>query len=296
MLQPKVQGTKELEAYVTFEDDMSAFAAIADHENQISKGLKCEYSIQPSQRKLFVAHSNEVSTLNSSVSKKFAHSSNKISYFYQEQNDVEFNMEALDEYFRKYGAIKSIDILKPKAQQAYITYRSDESAFAALLVNDYRIRQKIQYKYHVQLADTWKQPPQPNSTVESMALDEDEGYKPPIFMLNEDCFEKLFQQLDIDSLMNLLEVCKKFNALVHKQGFKYIKSIHYENAETSLAQLRRQLKCAGKYIDKLHIIQKSGNHCHRLFQILSKYVVLHIFELIICMSMILRLSNEYLKI
>lgn len=107
-----------------------------------------------------------------------------------------------------------------------------------------------------------------------MVLDGDEIYMPPIFKLNEDCFEELFQYLDIDSLMNLLEVCKPLNTLVCKRGFKHIKSFEYNNAKdkpkATLAQMRRILKCIGEHIDDLQFTW--DDHTQRFYEILGKYV------------------------
>lgn len=200
-------------------------------------------------------------------------------HFPQEQDITDFNEETLYKYFRKYGQIESIEILEPKTRaakktkklEAYVTFERDISASTVVFYTENRIQLKREYKYNVLPANTWKQPSEPNMIDESMVLDEDEGYASPIFMLNEDCFEELFHYLDIDSLKNLLEVCKKFNVLVHKHGFKRIKSYDYKPDRTTLAQMRRQLKYTGKYIINLKFTCQAEQN-HRFYDILGKYV------------------------
>lgn len=88
---------------------------------------------------------------------------------------------------------------KRSGAYAYVTFRNDICAFAAVQNNENRILKKLECEYNVLPADTWKQLPQPNMIVESIILDQDQA---PIFKLNEDCFEKLFQYVDVDSSLN----------------------------------------------------------------------------------------------
>lgn len=159
------------------------------------------------------------------------------------------------------------DSKKPGAY-AYVTYRNDICAFAAVENNENQILKKLKCDFKVLTADTWKQPPEQNLIVESIILDQDQA---PIFKLNEDCFEKLFQYLDVDSSINLLEVCKKLNALVSKHGFKHTRSFEYcLYGQVTLSQMRRSLKRIGKQIDRLRF--SSEEDSHRYFEILGRYV------------------------
>lgn len=189
----------------------------------------------------------------------------------------------MNEYFEKYGEIETIEVLNPKNEEAnktkkleaYVTFQRDIFAYAAVMDNDNRVLRKLKCEYNIQPADTWKQPSEQNPTVESMQLDEDEGYVPPIFILKEDCFEKLFQYLDLGSLMNLLVVCKKINTLVFKHGFKHVKNleIHRDNkCNPSLAQLRRMLKCMGEHMKQLHFTWRTLEKPDRFLRILGKHV------------------------
>lgn len=198
-----------------------------------------------------------------------------------QENSV--NKEALNAYFEKYGDIESIEIFKEQEAEetakleafGYVTFQHDLSAFAAVSDNG---NHDLRKKYNVKPADTWKQPivaaaRQQNLTDESM--DEDEDCVPPIFMLNEDCFEELFKHLDVNPMMKLLEVCKKMNTLVIKHGFKHVKTFYYNIDDSdnmkNLAQMRRELKCTGKNINQLDFTRR--NKCSlRFFQIMGKYV------------------------
>lgn len=214
---------------------------------------------------------------------------NNILCFHQKQNVIKLDKKSLYAYFRKYGAIESIEIIKRKTQkankkkkpEAYITFRSDKYAYAAVKDNKNRKKRNLKRKYKVQPADTWKQPRQrywKNWKVESITPDEDEGYEPPIFMLNEDCFEEIFQYLCIESLMNLLEVSKSMNNLVRDRGFRHIKTYWYysdlygDSYGKALAEIRKELKCC-KYISHLNfgwrILNKS---LHRFLEVFGKHV------------------------
>lgn len=87
-----------------------------------------------------------------------------------------------------------------KISETYIAFQHDVCAFAAVADNQNRILKKVKCEYNVQPGDSWKQPREQKSIVESMLLDEGEyeDYVPPIFMLNKDCFEKVFRYLDVD--------------------------------------------------------------------------------------------------
>lgn len=204
-------------------------------------------------------------------------------YFQQKTNTDEFNEEALNKYFGKYGDIESIKILNAMEQvakettksKAYanVTFKCDSSAYAAVSDNDYRIKINVKCEYNVQPAHSWKQPSQQKSPVESMTLDEDEDkvHVPQIFKLNKNCFEKLFQYLDVDSLINLLAVCKELYTLVPEYGFKRIKSLTYYNnnynKSKTLAQMQKELKHVGRNINQLEFVSDLCDN-QRYFDIL----------------------------
>lgn len=108
-----------------------------------------------------------------------------------------------------------------------------------------------------------------------MNEDEDEGYVPPIFMSNEDCFEDVLRYLDVDSLMSLLKVCKKTNILVRESGFNHIKSFNFSewsHFALPLGQMRRVLKCIGPHIKQLNFTCGDSERLNRFHAVLSKYV------------------------
>lgn len=162
----------------------------------------------------------------------------------------------MSEYFGKYGDIESIEILKSTKQpEALITFQHDSCVFVSILKPN----------------DEWKQLLQPNLTIQKMILGEDEIYVPPIFMLNPDCFEKLFQYLDTKSQKNLREVCKLFNNLVTTRGFKHIKSFK-RDWKMTLDQMQQELECIGKHINQLEFDYFGKKFCKQSLQILCKHV------------------------
>ena len=152
-----------------------------------------------------------------------------------------------------------------------MTFISDRSACLAQshyqLVN---MMNKVQ-PYEVRLANTWEQPseivdPPPEQCME---VDDDEQTS-KIFKLNEDCLLHLFKFLDLVSLVNMADVCKLFNRLLHQYSFPRFRTYsvlcHRKN---TLAQTRRELLCIGRHISDLSFRadydhKKEGNtrnHC-----------------------------------
>lgn len=174
---------------------------------------------------------------------------------------ITFDHHALDGYFRKFGEIESIEMVKGEKLEAFITFQRDICAFAAISYHENQGFKKIKYEYIVQPAHTSKQPQQQNSLVQSIILNEE--YVPPRCaseILIDDCWEKIFQYLDVYSLRNLRKICKKFggengaeNGLVIERGYKSIKSFDFniKNGGTSLTQMQRELKYIGKHINTL---------------------------------------------
>lgn len=149
---------------------------------------------------------------------------------------------------------------------AFVTFENDISAFEAIShshhENKNEISKKCKYEFIVRPAHTSEQPQQQNSSTD---------------ILNDDCWEKNFQHLDVDSLKNLREVCKKFggeNGLVVKHGFKYVKELKFNNKKnkTSLVQMQRQLKYIGKYINRLyfHWNLNEVDNIHQFFELLAR--------------------------
>lgn len=81
------------------------------------------------------------------------------SYFQQKKSVNEFSKGTLKAYFGKYGDIESIEVIKPKKQEAeeitksqsfaYVTFQSDISANAAVKDCDERILEKLECEYKV---------------------------------------------------------------------------------------------------------------------------------------------------
>lgn len=138
---------------------------------------------------------------------------------------------------------------------------------------DYDYQQRYsKCDYYVQPADTWEQPSQQNLQDESMLLDDD--YAPPISMLNHHCLLKIFRYLDLNSMINLSEVCQLFNTLLHTHCFPRARRFEFDNLDgktkVTLAQMRRILRCIGPYINKLQFQWNDYDHSHRLQRFVEK--------------------------
>lgn len=107
-------------------------------------------------------------------------------------------------YFKNFGDIKSIVMLEGKKPGAFVTFKREISAFTAISYEKNRELQQLECKYILQPVNTLQQ------------------------TLNDDCWEKVFQYLDVRSLKRLREVSKKFNSLVIERGFKFIKSFEFD--------------------------------------------------------------------
>lgn len=157
---------------------------------------------------------------------------------------IKWDPETLNEHFQTFGEIETIEMLNFGKLEAYITYKSDRSAYKAMSDS------KFNCDYWVVAATTWKQPQQDEGAI----LDKD--YTPPIFILGQHhCLLKIFDYLDFDSLACSSEVCTLFNKMIHKQYFHQIKSFEFDNNDgkpkVTLGQVRRKLKSIGPYIDQL---------------------------------------------
>lgn len=190
----------------------------------------------------------------------------------QENNTNTFNEETLRKYFQKYGDIESIKLVSKDGTTiyAYVTFQSDESAYAAITEYDVQIKNKFKCVYNIQPADTWKQPSSKQSN-NSKELNKTEN-DPKIFKLNEDCFEALLQYLDVESQKNLRVVSKKYNTLVSDHGFKQVKTINKLLGICPLAAVRRKLILADKHINEVALIYEKTIFHQRLFEILYKYL------------------------
>lgn len=138
-----------------------------------------------------------------------------------------------------------------------MTFASDRSAYLVQLQHEFDREARKHQPFRIEPADTWQQPHENDNrlrrrSIPNSPIDERE---PEMFKLNEDCFLHLFKFLDLDSLVNLSEVCKMFHKLIHSHCFPRIKRFEVNNDGDSipmpLAKMRRTLLCIGPHITDL---------------------------------------------
>lgn len=142
-----------------------------------------------------------------------------------------------------------------KNLEAHVTFVSDRSAYLMLLQHEFDKKVYKSQPFEIEPADSWLQPleivNQRQESTHDMDVDENTS---EIFKLNEDCLLHVFQFLDLDSLVNVADVCKMFNRLSHQHCFPRIRKYAVCNDDDSkftLAKLRRTLLCIGSHITDL---------------------------------------------
>lgn len=135
------------------------------------------------------------------------------------------------------------------SNEAYVTFVRDRDAYLTQLQQDYDIQIRRQRAFRIRPADTWLQPTNDsNEPVDAVQTSE-------IFNLNEDCLRHLFSFLDLDSLVNLSEVCKLFHSLLYQHFFPRVQQFTVDNSgnnvQMPLAKMRRTLRCIGAHITDL---------------------------------------------
>lgn len=144
-------------------------------------------------------------------------------------------------------------MLPNSGQEAHLTFISDLSAHSVLLQHELYKRTYKKQPFEIEPAYTWEQPPGFINKPPELIVETDENTS-EICMLNEDCLLHLFKFLDIDSLVNMADVCKLFNRLLHQQYFPRIRNYEVncnDDLTITLAKVRRSLICIGSYITDL---------------------------------------------
>lgn len=180
-------------------------------------------------------------------------------------------VQFIERHFRKFGEIESIEVLSSESGEAYVTFVSELSAYLALAHNDVQGRRST-LLFHMQPADTWIQPSM--ITTNSMSTPMNDEQSSPIFLLNEFCMLKIFDYLDLDTLVDLSTVCKQFNRLLHQHCFPRHRSYSIENGKPSipmpLAKVRQTLMCIGPHLTELYFKWHDYDHDNRLQRFLDK--------------------------
>lgn len=183
--------------------------------------------------------------------------------FFYIQKLSEFNAEKIHQCIRKFGTISGIQLLVNKEAEAHVTFASDRSAYLVMLQYDNDKKANKPQIFDIQPADPWEQPKEnddePSTSCKRKRMAEDQDpeneYKPEIFMLNDFCFLQVIMLLDLDSVINLYEACKKFKAFIDQHNcFKRFTAFTLDTSKTSPAFLNkncRRLRYIGQHITDL---------------------------------------------
>ena len=166
-----------------------------------------------------------------------------------------FTIDEIRERIEKFGEIESIEILSGKNVEAHVTFVSDRSAYLMLLQHEFDKKVYKSQPFEIEPADSWCQPLEITNQQQESTHDMDiEENAPDIFKLNEDCLLHVFRFLDLDSLVNVADVCRMFNRLSHQHCFPRIRKYTVRNDDDpkfTLAKLWRTLLCIGSHITDL---------------------------------------------
>lgn len=187
----------------------------------------------------------------------------------------EFTVHQIERYLRKFGEISSIELLENHENEAYVTFASDRSAYLAQLQYEFDRESKKPLPLYIEPADTWQQPSNKSAPEPQTDAVPDES-EPEIFTLNEDCFLHLYKFLDLDSLVNLSEVCKMFHNLLHRHTFSRFHRFDVNNngnvISMPLRKMRRTLRCIGQHIVELNYQNSNCLRQKKFLQMLVNYI------------------------
>lgn len=208
-----------------------------------------------------------------------------------------FNRVNIRKEFENYGNIDSVKLLDNGKAEAYVTFVEDRSAAMAYGLmnceNDLKITEREYLcfkKYNVHIANTWHQPRE--YTNNEIVLNPHDDTAPAIFRLNEDCLRQIFIFCDLESLMNLMQVCKTFNDLLSAQNgstiFRHFSTLclvvdviekdRFGKLMT-VGKARKLLRHLGPFITKLVLKKLDEANVQRYFDKVAQYVGENLREL-----------------
>lgn len=194
------------------------------------------------------------------------------------QSSTEFTEDQISRHFRKFGEIESIELMPAPNTEAFVTWVNDRSAYLAQLQFEFDRESRKQQPFHLQPADSWEQPNEIAKRAQNFSS-ADTIQTSKIFTLNEDCFIHLFKFLDLDTLVNLSDVCKLFNSVLKQYIFPHIRHFTVYNLNDTfsmpLAKMHRTLRCIGPHITDLKYtcnIYNDLNRTTRFLQALAQYI------------------------
>lgn len=170
-----------------------------------------------------------------------------------------------------------------------MTFKNDLNAYLALLQHEFIREAKGQQIFHICPADTWEQPflqqqqlPQhSDDQLEDVSVNDETTSE--MFKLNEDCFIHLFKSMDLDTLVNVSEVCKLFHRLCHQYCFSRFRTFELNNLheviKMPLRKMRRTLRCIGPHITDLKYtcnIYGDSNISSRFLETMAQHIGLNL--------------------
>lgn len=180
--------------------------------------------------------------------------------------------------FRKFGAIEKIEIFKEKypaedeadESYAYITYVDSMSVYHAL-----RSAKGLKSGLQIVPADTWKQPAW-NET-QPQRLDDRQI---SLNVLNEYCLLDIFNYFDLNTLIQLCNLCDRFSTIIHQRVFPKFKKIDFDFRRRAKVQLTISSFCETLLHIGRHIVDatiyfdmyEDPPNAVRIIDVFTKYV------------------------
>lgn len=180
--------------------------------------------------------------------------------------------------FRKFGAIEKIEIFKKKysvedggdESYAYITYVDSMSVFRAL-----RSSKGLKGGLQIVPADTWKQPAYNETRLQPL-----DNQQISLNILNEYCLLEIFTYFDLQTLIQLCNLCDRFSAIIHQRIFPKFKKMHFDfrrraKVQQTISSFRETLLHIGPYIVDATIyfdMYEDPPNAVRIIDIFTKYV------------------------
>lgn len=192
----------------------------------------------------------------------------------------DFTVDRIRQYLRKFGEIVSIELEVNNELGAYVTFANDRVAYLVKLQyvydNEHTKDCDKAFPFEIEVASTWLQPSyrSPRQTDTDPNASEHNESMADIFKLNEHCLLHLFKFLDLDSMVNMADVCKLFHNLLHRYCFPRCTQYEIKTGSTLLANARRTLKCIGPHIVdlKLDNCYVEPYLCSQFLNLLVEYI------------------------
>lgn len=213
----------------------------------------------------------------------FEHNSD--SFFIQKKS--EFSVEKIQRNLRKFGRISSIQLLEGLECEAHVTFENDRTAYFILLQYNFDKTSNQQPLFEIKPADQtigWVWIDDEDCKLEQLSVNDKkeqaiETPDPKIFKMDDEILLKVFDYLDVLSIVNLSETCETFAKLIEKhkylQRFASLKTAQFKNMLEN--DIRRIVKYIGSHVTQITVtdLWMLGPCSHELdlqLRIISKYI------------------------